>query len=102
MSRTMLFNTVRPSVQSFAQDMERVLRLNDHKGGWEDMEYLDIHRRIEDEWGEMNGAIAMLIQHGPSPERLEAIIHEACDIANFAMFAAAKAHKEAQRIEGGP
>ena len=90
--RKMQFVPVRPSVQSMAQDMEHVLRLNDHKGGWEEMDYLEILHRLDDERVELDLVVAKVIE-GETEERLEAVIHEACDLANFAMFAAAKARK---------
>lgn len=42
-------NDVRPEVISFALDMERILRLNDYKGGWkhESIFYLTMNLRKE-------------------------------------------------------
>jgi len=36
-------NRVRPAVIRFAEEMERVLKENDHKGGWDPDQYMRTH-----------------------------------------------------------
>jgi len=70
---------VRPAVIIFALQMEAQLLENDHKGGWHDLAPETILRRLREEVDELEAAY-----HNPSFD----IVHEAADIANFAMFAA--------------
>lgn len=74
----MRFIIVRPEVQIFGQAMERALAENDHKGGW--MSETDVYllERLKDEVRELEQALAC----GSD----EAIMHEAVDVANFAMM----------------
>ncbi len=75
---------LRPVVQRFAEEMERRLRKNDHKGGWDDCGWDYLRTRLLDELEELNAA-----WHRPQTERAVAqITHEAADLANFAMMVA--------------
>lgn len=44
---------LRPAVQKFAERMETVLRDNDHKAGWDDMDPWSLVGRIRDEADEL-------------------------------------------------
>jgi len=91
--------TLRPEVARFAQLMERVLRDNDHKGGWKDMEAADLLKRLRDETKELAQAIesqavrcgcrsADECRHGLFAAGSTDIVREAVDVANFAMMVA--------------
>lgn len=73
---------LRPEVQRFAALMERVLRENDHKGGWEEMSLSALLARLQEEVNEL--VIAAYPPRADKPE----ISCEAADVANFAMFIA--------------
>lgn len=81
---------VRDSVLAFACDMERRLRANDHKGGWQDCGLFQLHDRLFDEWRELFVAI----------RTEENIVGEAADVANFAMMIADLAAHDAAKKEG--
>lgn len=72
----------RPAVNKFADTMERVLRQNDHKSGWEDesLEYLT-HGLFEET------AELMIVLQKHRVNRA-VIAKEAVDIANFCMMIA--------------
>ena len=69
---------IRPSVMQFAMAMERKLRANDHKGGWEHMSVHDVYHSLNCEMMELRDAI----RAGIAKE----IRDEAADVANFAMM----------------
>ncbi len=82
----------RGSVKWFAEEMERELRNNDHKSGWENSNPRDLIPRIEGETREL-----VLLAHDLklgtarekiSPEQKKKLISECADIANFAMMVA--------------
>ena len=73
---------VRPAVQRFAEAMEKILRENDHKSGWQDMEDSEIFDRITDERDEL-----LLALNGYDDlKTIEKIKDEAVDLANFCMM----------------
>lgn len=73
----------RPEVVAFASAMEERLKANDHKGGWQDCAVPWLIGRLRDEVAELGGATAPM--HGLSSH---GILHEAADVANFAMMIA--------------
>ena len=83
------FLSVRPPVQAFVQDMERQLRRNDRKSGWDGYHMTWHLERLLQETVELRGAIAR-----PTPRHRE-IVAEAADVANFAMMIADRARSEA-------
>jgi len=46
MCNNITINDVRPEVQAFAVEMEKVLRENDHKGGWRNCSYTHLKYRV--------------------------------------------------------
>ena len=72
----------RPEVRVFARAMEDRLRANDSKGGWQDMQFDEIVDRIDDEVLELREAASFQDR-----------IHEAADVACFAMLVADQAHR---------
>lgn len=70
---------LREAVEWFAGEMEKVLRDNDYKGGWENEDLLWLLDRIGIELKELEMAL--------SSSRSETI-KEAVDVANFAMMIA--------------
>ncbi len=82
---------IRQEVLNFALEMERVLKDNDDKDGWDDMEVNSIIKRIHEEVAELQEYLT-LYNH-PQDDRnkvremqLEQMYHEAIDITNFCMF----------------
>ena len=74
---------IRPSVMHFAAHMERVLALNDHKGGWLKMIDREIMYCIADE----NIELTLALQGWTNPDDLtKRVVKEAIDVANFAMM----------------
>lgn len=70
---------VRSEVLAFAIEMEKVLRMNDHKGGWKEIGVEFLFRRLKDECNELGRC---------GGEDKNEIVKEAVDIANFAMMIA--------------
>lgn len=77
----------RKQVQWFAGEMERVLKENDHKGGWDKIETLVLLNRLKEEVAELADAI--------EADDVSVTIKEAIDVANFAMMIADNTRKEA-------
>ena len=70
----------REELQWFSQKMERELRENDHKGGWQGCSDWFLFQRLLEEAGELAAVL--------SGAREGNAISEAADIANFAMMIA--------------
>ena len=82
---------LRESVRRFAEEMEKVLRANDHKEGWEELTNDCLIESLEEELNELHNLFYHREAHlDPSdtyPEiDLKAVVHEAIDVANFAMM----------------
>ena len=75
--------TLRPEVQWFAEQMERKLRENDWKGGWQVDSYQSLCQRLKEEGSELEQLIPSVLKDSPSH-----VIGEAADVANFAMMIA--------------
>lgn len=75
---------IRQSIMLFALEMERKLRLNDHKGGWENTKDGVLLNKLRVESGELYSA---LVDPGLGSNS-ESVIEEAADVANFAMMIA--------------
>jgi len=78
----------RDVVRWFAIEMERALRANDHKGGWEHESVYDLYWRMRDEIMEMTEAIIDVDDASAA--------RKAVDVANFAMMIWDVAQKEAK------
>jgi len=72
---------VREEVKWFAERMEKVLKENDHKGGWKGIGVLDLFWTLQDEVRELEAAL----WYGEGD-----VVKECCDVANFAMMIADK------------
>ena len=70
---------IRKEVQKFAEEMERVLRANDHKGGWKDMSDEQIYHRIKEELQELEETSITNIFTWNAKK-------ECVDVANFCMM----------------
>ena len=79
---------LRPQLQWFSQQMERVLRENDHKGGWCNERTEDLMDALCDEVGELNFAACPPKGESDSAQ----VICEAADVAAFAMMIADNAY----------
>ncbi len=88
---------LRPELAWFADEMDKVLRLNDRKGGWQYMAPWEIYWRIKEELKEV---VQLLMQTDYNEDKL---IRELCDVANFCMFMADNIHHSSQieSKEGG-
>jgi len=78
----------RPVVKWFAEQMEAALKRNDHKSGWLNDDWDELHDRILDETKELYR------ECGKFSKDEEKIIKEAADVANFAMMIADKFGKQ--------
>jgi NTP pyrophosphatase (non-canonical NTP hydrolase) len=70
---------IRKSVLKFAEEMEKKLKENDHKGGWRNCTIDYLMQRLFQEWGELSYVV-----HQKKPRK--EIVSEAADVANFAMM----------------
>lgn len=77
---------VRDVVKKFAEDMERKLFANDHKGGWEHEQKEDLLSQLEEEVRELR---VSFYHDGP-----QKIIDETADVGNFAMMIADLARRQ--------
>lgn len=87
---------LRPEVLAFAGAMEKKLRENDNKGGWEKMQSSWLRDRMREEMGELDSAIDAYVTaidplkstHGQLEPFRKAVLAECADIANYAMMVA--------------
>jgi len=90
---------VRDTVKAFSMLMEKVLRDNDHKGGWQECDPRWLLAKLNEEVGELGKALT--IQYLPDGRELkdypdtnggrgmiDNIIRECVDVANVAMMMA--------------
>jgi hypothetical protein len=85
----------RPVVQLFAEQMEKVLRDNDHKVGWSTMLPADLVALLKREVRELSQRVALLGKSATTGRAAgvwettrASAVKEAVDVANFAMFVA--------------
>jgi hypothetical protein len=78
---------VRSDVSAFAKDMESKLRLNDHKGGWEDTSVVELISMLRDEVEELEDAF---FNYRLRVSESCSVVSECSDVANFAMMIASK------------
>lgn len=85
---------LRPPLARFAEAMERNLRKNDHKGGWDDCNrgYLD-HKLLEEVFElllargyEPLSIVAMVVREAQAVKRHGKVQPEAADVANICMM----------------
>ncbi len=75
--------TWRPEVRAFADAMERRLRANDWKGGWQNENVWHLLGRLRGETYELEGTLPTVSRPtGPG------VLDEAADVANFALMIA--------------
>lgn len=91
---------LRPEVSWFAQQMEQVLRANDHKPGWKDWSRVEAFERLEDETEELRQALGVFRPKATLEERMAIVIKEAVDVANFAMMIADITRMDRERKGG--
>ena len=81
---------IRKEVIEFANEMERVLRENDHKTGWDDMRIHRLFNRIKQEFEELQTEYIIynsgLLNPEDQKKRIQKMRKETIDIANFCMF----------------
>jgi DNA-directed RNA polymerase subunit RPC12/RpoP len=82
---------IRPAVMRFAQLMEKKLRANDYKEGWEKCPDESLMRLLRDEVEELEEALHISCPHcgqKMTPAFGENVLSETADVANFAMMIA--------------
>lgn len=79
------------TVAWFSKEMEQVLFDNIDKGGWQDCPFSYLIQRLEEEVKELRES---LMDRDP-----EDVVHEAADVANFAMMIADNVRMAHKRIE---
>ena len=82
--RLRVLKAVRPVVWDFAIEMERTLRDNDHKGGWEDEELEWLLEKLDNECVELRETIV----DDTGIVGNQDAFHETVDVGNFAMMLA--------------
>jgi hypothetical protein len=94
--------TMRPQVKAFAEEMERTLKINDYKGGWEGMDHRELRDKLDEEVDEVKtllGVIKAMSECGMDTiidiAGVEAVdklrihlLRECADVANIAMMIA--------------
>ena len=73
---------VREEVKWFAENMERILKTNDWKGGWDECSLSYLFEALKREMVELEEALVN--------EDAVSVVKECCDVANFAMMIADK------------
>jgi hypothetical protein len=101
MTERVTMDDVRPEVKWMAIEMEKTLRKNDHKGGWQDCSIEYLYAGFFHESVELDDEI-----YGMGTDRMDydRIIAEAVDAANYAMMIADVARKlkqDKEREESG-
>jgi NTP pyrophosphatase (non-canonical NTP hydrolase) len=91
---------LRPEVLVFAQAMERQLRANDEKGGWDQETLSWLFGSLQEEVEELQEVLGLgkctpcrCGSFPPSKVNPAAVVREAADVANFAMMLADNAAK---------
>lgn len=81
----------RKEVEWFADQMEKKLSQNDHKGGWQNCDFKYLLKRLKEEQTEVEDALKLrgTTFFGTVLKDKE-IIDECADVANFAMMIADK------------
>ena len=79
---------LRPEVRIFAAHMERKLRKNDHKAGWDNALPAEMEGRLDEEVAGLHQAVDAIRGYGPSRVRVVDVWEEAADVGNFAMMLA--------------
>lgn len=77
----------RLSVRLFGCEMERVLRRNDHKGGWGECDAEFFVDKLEEEKAEVIIALADVVKNS-NDETRQKLLDECVDLANIAMMVA--------------
>lgn len=87
---------LRKSVKWFAEGMEKVLKENDHKGGWDQDDLGYFFNRLKEEMRELREKLPQSMMFEDIKD-IAAVIKECHDIANFAHMIA----DNAKRIKEG-
>ena len=99
---------LRPVLSRFAGEMEKKLRANDHKGGWENDTLGSLMKRVREEWREAEDAISTFWAHRTTAstpteiaESFELARAELADVANFCMMLSDRMQKHLCRTLAG-
>ena len=89
-------------VEQFADDMQRQLNANSHKGGadgtgWRGDNPVSLHQRLEDESQEVSEILGAWDIPAMDQQQLGELIAECADVANFAMMIADIARQRVKR-----
>jgi NTP pyrophosphatase (non-canonical NTP hydrolase) len=83
---------IRPEVRKFAEAMEEVLKENDHKGGWDDVDPGELSEKLAEEVREVQDEIARFREWGSTTfmglegGNRRALERELIDVANVCMM----------------
>ena len=77
---------LRPEVQKFAEEMERQLQANEHKGGWEDCTICHLIVELRRNSYELERA-ALRVDAGLTSS-IPSVVRRAANVANIAMMVA--------------
>ncbi len=85
---------LRGSVERFASDMEKKLRANNHKGGWEHESYTYLLTRLRQEFEELTDALKDEPTAALPFEQYLNGMAECVDVANLAMMIHDNLHRQ--------
>ena len=86
---------LRPVVRVFAEEMERILRANDYKDGWQECSSAYLMMRLKEEVAELE-----LVSNSVMATAND-VLKEAADVANFAMMMGDVAMRDVGTIRMG-
>ncbi len=76
---------MRKEVVRFAETMEKKLKENDHKGGWDDCSIDFLTYRLRQEQAELFEALTLFYKF-PNEQTKKLVEDECADVANFSMM----------------
>ncbi len=94
---------MRDSVKQFAREMEKQLKANDHKGGWDKCTFKYLFERLEEETAELSEFFVLNDERNEYQIQLDnvgQIVREAADVANFALMIAENAVRYREKLMG--
>lgn len=77
---------VREELRKFTHYQDWVLAENDHRGGWRNLNALELLMRIHGEIGELIEVVSYHIKNPKSDAGKEDVMKECADVANYAMM----------------
>jgi len=94
--------TMRAEVAQFAIDMEKQLRKNEWKGGWQNETIVYLLHQFQLKANEVNESLNYLVNVSDSIVAHEVVLEDITDAANYLMMLADKLRCSIQRLKGDP